>query len=287
MFRLGLNTWLWASTFTEKHLFCIKEAERLGAEALDFSINDPFLFPVEEAARQLKKTRLEAVTSTAMPRQVNPISPDAMERAAAVKYMRRLIDVTDRLGARVTGGVNYAASGYFTGKLRSQQEIEWCATYLRTVCAYARQFGITVAVEPVKRFESHFLNTAEQALRLIDLVDAPNLKVHLDTFHMNIEEASLPGAIRACGARLAHMHVVDSNRGAPGMGHVPWIEVFRALKAIDYEGAACIETFNPETLEETCRMTYLTHRFAETPAEIATKGLIYLRAVETVARGSF
>lgn len=287
MFRLGLNTWLWASTFTEKHLFCIEEAERLGAEALDFSINDPFLFPVEEAARLLKKTRLEAVTSTAMSGPVNPISPDAAQREAAVKYMRRLIDVTDQLGARVTGGVNYAASGYFSGKPRTQQEIEWCAAYLRTVCAYARQFGITVAVEPVKRFESHFLNTAEQALRLIDLVGAPNLKVHLDTFHMNIEEASLPGAIAACGTRLAHMHVVDSNRGAPGMGHMPWVEVFRALKAIDYEGAACIETFNPETLEETCRMTYLTRRFAQTPAEIATKGLAYLRAVETVAGGSF
>lgn len=285
MFRLGVDTWLWAVTFTDEHLFCIQESKEIGAEVIDFSINDPFVFPAEEAAKRIREQQIEAVTSTALPSHINPISPKKEERAAAVKFLKKLIDVTEILGAKLTGGVNYAGSGYFSGKLRSQEEMEMCAEYLHEICSYAANKGIDVAVEPVKRFESHFLNTAQQAMELIRFVNEPNLKVHLDTFHMNIEEADIPAAILSCGDKLAHMHLVDSNRGAPGMGHIPWVEVYKALKQIDFNGTACIETFNPETLTETCLMTYLTRRFASTPRELAEKGLKYLRAVETIVYG--
>lgn len=285
MFRLGVDTWLWAVTFTEKHLFCIKESKEIGAEVIDFSINDPFVFPAEDAARLIKEYQIEAVTSTAFPTHINPISPKKEEREAAVRFQKKLIDVTEILGAKVTGGVNYTGSGYFSGKLRCQEEIEMCAEYLHEICSYAAPKGIDVAVEPVKRFESHFLNTAEQAMELIRFVNEPNLKVHLDTFHMNIEEADIPGAILTCGDKLAHMHLVDSNRGAPGMGHIPWVEVYKALKQIGFDGTACIETFNPNTLVETCLMTYLTRQFADSPRELAEKGLKYLHAVETIVYG--
>lgn len=283
MLRLGLDTWLWASIFEERHLYCIKEAKRLGAQVVDFSINDPFSFPADKAAALIRETGLEAVTSTALPMRCNPISADHTERAAAQAFMKKLVDVTAQLGARVTAGVNYAASGYLTGKPRTEAEIERAAEHLRAIAEYAQPYGITVAVEPVKRFESHFLNTAEQALDLLQRVRMPNLKIHLDTFHMNIEEANLPDAILACGDQLVHLHLVDSNRGAPGMGHIPWVEVFRALRKINFDGTACIETFNPETLEETCGMTYLTRKFAATPEELAVRGLKYLRAAETIA----
>ena len=285
MFKLGVDTWLWASTFEERHLSCIDEAERLGAEAIDFSINAPFQFPAEGAAKRMKDSPMMAITSTALPMSCNPISPAKMERDAALDFMKRMVDITAMMGAKITGGVNHSASGYHSGKLRSQQEIDWAAEYLRRLTEYAGPIGVTIAMEPVKRFESHFMNTARQALEMIDLVGADNLKVHLDTFHMNIEEADFAQAILACGDKLAHMHLVDSNRGAPGMGHVPWIEIMKALKAIDYKGAGCIETFNPETLDETCTMTYLTRRFARTSAELVKSGIKYLRAIETVVYG--
>lgn len=282
MLRLGLDTWLWASIFGEKHLYCIEEAKKLGADVIDFSINDPFSFPADKAAELIRKHQIEAVTSTALPIICNPISPNPTEREAALKFMKKLVDVTAQLGAKLTAGVNYTASGYLTGKPRTQDELKLAAEHLGAVTEYARQYDIAVAIEPVKRFESHLINTAEQALEMLELVKAPNLKVHLDTFHMNIEEASLPDAVLACGDKLAHMHLVDSNRGAPGMGHVPWVDIFKALKKINFNGTACIETFNPETLEETAGMTYLTRRFADTPEELSARGLRYLRAVETM-----
>ena len=285
MFHLGLDTWLWASFFTQEHLYCIAEAKALGAEVIDFSINAPDLFPTKEAARQMRMAGLIPVTSTALPMNCNPSSPNPLERQAAEEFLKKLVDITVELGGHITAGVNYASSGYRTGKMRTAQEVDFAARHLQRVCEYAKPCGVTVAIEPVKRFESHFLNRASQALELVELVGMSNLKVHLDTFHMNIEEASIPDAILACGDKLGHMHLVDSNRGAPGMGHVPWIDVYKALKAIHYEGTACIETFNPEMLEETCKLTYLTQKFANTPAQLAQKGLKYLRAVETIVFG--
>lgn len=122
-------------------------------------------------------------------------------------------------------------------------------------------------------------------MELIDLVGADNIKVHLDTFHMNIEEDDIPGAIRLCGDKLAYMHLVDSNRGTPGMGHIPWLDVFKALKDIDYHGAGCVETFNPQRLDEIAPLTYLTRRFADTPEELAEQGLRYLKAARTMVYG--
>lgn len=281
--KLGADTWLWAATFGKEHLFCIEEAARMGCEVIDFSINDPRVFPVQEAAKRVEDCGMVAVTSTALPLACNPISPDREVRGKALEFMERLVDITALLGAHVTGGVNHSASGYHSGKVRSAQEVEWCAQYLEKLTAYAGQRGVTIAMEPVKRFESHFMNTAAQALEMIDLVKAQNLGVHLDTFHMNIEEASFTEAILSCGPHLKHMHLVDSNRGAPGQGHIDWVEIMRALKAIGYEGTACIETFNPNTLDETCMMTYLTRQFAKTPGELVERGMKTLKAAMVLA----
>ena len=285
MIRLGVNTWLWANRFEYRHLACIDRAVEMEAEAIDFSVNEPYTFPVKEVKDKLKGKELEVIVTTAMPSHCNPISPESWEREAALDYMKKLILTADSLGAKVVGGVNYAGSGYHSGKPRTQAEVELAAGYLDKAAAFARGYGITVAMEPVKRIETHFLNTAAQALELIDLVGADNLKVHLDTFHMNIEEADLPGAIRACGARLAHLHLVETNRDTPGRGHIPWKEIFEAVRDVNFEGAGCIETFNPQTLEETAPLTYLTRRFADTPEELAKSGLEFLKKVRTEVYG--
>ena len=101
----------------------------------------------------------------------------------------------------------------------------------------------------------------------------------------SISEDDIPGAIRLCGDKLAYIHLVDSNRGTPGMGHIPWLDVFKALKDIDYHGAGCVETFNPQRLDEIAPLTYLTRRFADTPEELAEQGLRYLKAARTMVYG--
>lgn len=286
MIKLGLNTWLWACYFDESNLSCIDTAYELGAEAIDLCVNDPFKFPAEAVAERLAKYDMDVIVTTAMPTHVNAISADPAEREAALTFVKKLLDVAEIVHAPLIGGVNYCGSGAHTGHARTQEEIDRAAAYLKEACAYAAAKGITIAMEPVKRFETHFLNTAQQALELIDLVGAPNLKVHLDTFHMNIEEASIPGAIRSCGDKLAYLHLVENNRDTPGRGHIPWTEVFEALKEIGFEGAGCIETFNPQEFEITSSMTYLTRKFAETPEELSKIGLEFLKKVRAHVYGA-
>lgn len=284
MIKLGLNTWLWTHIFTEEHLYSIDEASELGSETIDFCINDPFVFPTSKAKERLQKYDMDVVVTTAMPKHCNPISPEKAERDFALKYIKELVDVSAILGSSLIGGVNYTGSGYFSGKPRSSQEIEYCLKFLSSACEYADQFGIDIALEPVKRFETHFLNTASQALELIDISGIKNLKVHLDTFHMNIEEANIVSAIESCGDKLVHMHFVENNRDTPGKGHIPWIDVFSALESIKYEGSGCIETFNPKTLDETCSLTYLTRKFADSPEELAQDGLTFLKTIRETVR---
>ena len=285
MVRLGVDTWLWANRFEERHVFCIDNAKELGAETIDFSVNDPYGFPVDLVAQKMKGSGMTAVVSTAMPTHCNAISDDAWERKAAADYLHRLIEIAADLDSPIVGGVNYTGSGYLKGRPRTEEEVDRAVQYLREAAAFAAPLGVSIAMEPVKRFESHFMNTAAQALELIDAAGVDNLKVHLDTFHMNIEEANIPDAIRSCGKRLAHLHFVENNRDTPGRGHIPWKEVFQALKDIDFDGAGCIETFNPQTLDETGPLTFLTRRYADTPEELVTIGLSFLKKVRTEVYG--
>ena len=109
------------------------------------------------------------------------------------------------------------------------RDLDVLVTQLKALSKYAGDRGVVLCVEPLNRFETSFLNLAEQAIEVVDRVDHPACGILLDTFHMNIEEKSIGDAIRAAGPRLKHLHTCENDRGAPGSGHVPWNEVAAGL----------------------------------------------------------
>jgi D-psicose/D-tagatose/L-ribulose 3-epimerase len=131
-------------------------------------------------------------------------------------------------------------------------------------------------VEPLNRFETDLVNTAAQGIRLIDEVDRPNVKLHLDTFHMGIEEHSVLAAVRAAGLRLAHVHGCENDRGAPGSGLVPWDQLARGLGEIDYHGDVVIESFTPEC-QAIAAAAAIWRPLAKTQDALATEGLSFLK----------
>ena len=138
---------------------------------------------------------------------------------------------------------------------------------------------MVIAVEPVNRFETHFLNTAEDAVKYCRDVGMGNVKVHLDCFHMIREEESYEKAVKTCGKEyLGYIHVCESNRGIPGTGLVPWREFFQAIKEVDYSGPLVIESFDPG-FEELNGMCAIWRKFAESGEELAVKGLHNLRKI--------
>lgn len=186
------------------------------------------------------------------------------------------------LGSPVLGGLTYAPWGVFPdGDLAARRA--QCVESLRQAADLAEAYGVTLCLEVVNRFEGYLLNTVEQGLALIADVGHPAIKLHLDTFHMNIEEDDVPAAVRLAGAQLGHFHCVANNRKSPGHGHIDWAGVRAALQACDYQGYLVAETFvNPTG--EVGRGMYIWRTLAESLDTYAQEVARFLR--EEVAFGN-
>jgi D-psicose/D-tagatose/L-ribulose 3-epimerase len=280
MFKFGVDTFIWSEAFSEKDLWVIPKAKELGFEVLDISISKPDSFPTQLVKEKIQETGLEVVTTTTLGKETNLISDDPAIRKNGIQFMKKMVDINVELGSPIIGGVVYAAWGYLSGKPRTQQEWDWSIASMKEIARYAQEkSSIAVCVEPVNRFETHFLNIAEDAVRYCQEVGYENIKVHLDSFHMIREETSFREAVKTCGKKyLGYVHVCENNRGIPGTGLVPWKEFFLALKEINYTGPMVIESFDP-SFEELNRQCAIWRKLADSGEELAVQGLKHLRAV--------
>jgi D-psicose/D-tagatose/L-ribulose 3-epimerase len=278
--KFGVDSFIWSENFSEKDLWIIPKAKELGFETLDIAISHPETFPTAKVREEVRKTGIEVVTTTTLSDKTNIISPKAKVRKKGVESLKLVVDINYELGARILGGVNYAAWGYRTGRPRTEDEWRWSTEAMGEVATYAREKGdLNIAVEPVNRFETHFLNIAEDGVRYCREVGTGNMKVHLDCFHMIREELSFRGAVETCGREyLGYVHVCESNRGIPGTGLVPWKEFFTAVKDIGYTGPMVIESFDP-SFEELNSLCSIWRQFAASGEELAVKGLANLKAI--------
>ena len=248
MFKFGVDSFIWAEVFEEKDLWVIRKAKDLGFQVLDLAIAYPERFPLQAVKEELQKVDIEVVTTTTLEPKGNIISPDASVRKTGVELLKKQIDINNALKSKIFGGVNYAAWGYTTKRPRTAQEWDWSVQAMREVARYAKNTGeVNICVEPVNRFESHFLNIAEDAVKYCQDVGTGNVKVHLDTFHMNIEETDFVQAATTCGKEyLGYVHTCENNRGIPGTGHVPWKEFFLAVRRLRLPRPAGHRVLRPE-----------------------------------------
>lgn len=280
MNKFGVDSFIWSEAFSEKDLWIIPKAGELGFEVLDIAIAHPETFPTKLVKEKAREAGIELVTTTTLNERTNPISPDPEIRSNAVKALKLLIDINVELNSKILGGVNYAAWGYLTRKPRTEQEWEWSVNVMREVAKYAKETSdIIIAVECVNRFETHFLNIAEDAVRYCKDVGEDNIKVHLDCFHMIHEEKSFSGAVKTCGKEyLGYIHVNENDRGIPGTGLVPWKEFFTAVKSVGYQGPLVIESFD-SSFEELNGLCAIWRKLAESGEALAVEGLKNLKKI--------
>jgi len=281
MFRFGVDSLIWTEDFTVKDLPLIEKAKSLGFAVFDINVAHPERFPTEAVKDKVKEVGIEVVTTIGLPRDSNLIDPNPETRRNGIKTLKKLVDINIEIGSKILGGVIYAAWGYITGRPRTENEWKWSVESMQEVTLYAKsKSDMIIAVEPVNRFETHFLNVAEDAVRYCQDVGTGNLKVHLDTFHMIREELSFTEAVETCGKEyLGYIHTCENNRGIPGTGLVPWKEFLTALRKIDYDGPLVIESFDPG-FEELNRLCAIWRKFAETGEELALEGLKNLKDIE-------
>ena len=279
--KFGVDTFIWTENFLEKDLWVIKKAEDLGFEAIDFAIAHPETFPLQKVKEELSKTKLQPITTTTLDAPRNLLSPDKNIRRNGINSLKMLVDINKELGSKILGGVNYAGWGCLTGRPRTQEEWKRSVEAMREVGEYALKVypELKICVECVNRFETHFLNIAEDAVQYCKDVGTGNIAVHLDCFHMIREEKRFTKAVETCGKKyLGYVHVNENDRGIPGTGMVPFREFFLALKKINYDGYCVIESFDP-SFEELNGNCAIWRKFAETGEELAVQGLANLKII--------
>lgn len=274
--KAAVNNLLWTVTLDEDQLDLLDKVAGMGFDGVEITLFDLDAMNLEATADALKKNGLTPMGCSVVTPEANPISPDPDVRNAAVQYLCDRVDAMKALGGTCIGGPNYAALGDLPGRGPTGEEKAWCVDVLKQVAEHAEREGVTLALEPINRFETYFLNTVDQALEIVEAVGSPNVKVHIDTFHANIEEKDTADAIRKAGSNLGHFHISESDRGVPGTGQVHWDDVFAALKEIGYDGWLAIESFGSH-MEEIRAAAAIWRPLAANDEEIATEGLAFIR----------
>ena len=277
-YEFGVSTFILVSPFTDQDVDQFDVAKEMGYDLIEVCIEDPAVVSAEALKEASERTGLPVSICGAFGPDRDVSHEDPQKRRQGIDYLKLCVDIAQAVGSPHVAGPMYSA----TGKARllpheeRQQQRQWAADSLREVADYASERGVTLAIEPLNRFETDLVNTVEQGLELCELIGRNNVGLMLDTFHMNIEEKNIGAAITAAGNKVFHFQVSENDRGTPGSGHVPWSETFDALKTINYEGSIVVESFLP-TVEEIAKAVSLWRPVAPSMDALARDGLTFLR----------
>jgi D-psicose/D-tagatose/L-ribulose 3-epimerase len=281
--QIGVNGWVWTSPVnTEEFARLAPRVKKMGFDLFEFGIESTTDLDYSRAAGVARENGLAVSVCAAMGPDRDLIHPDAAIQANGMAYVRHCVDAAHTLGAANVVGPLYSAVGrtWQSTDDERKRDTDLLVKQLSELSRYAGDKGVTLCVEPLNRFETSFINLAQQAVDVVDRVGSPACGILLDTFHMNIEEKSIGAAIRAAGARLKHFHSCENDRGAPGSGHVPWDEVAGALRAVNYDGPVVIESFTSK-VKTIARAAAIWRSFAPTQDALAEDGLRFLRKLLT------
>ena len=281
--RIGVNAWVWTSPFTTQDgpegLGLLDKAKQMGFDTFEFGLEDPSHVDPRKLKDKLQQTGLRLVVCGAFGPDRDLTHEDASIRDNSLNYITECIRITKEAGGTVVAGPMYSAVGKRRHVPADQKtrEFDLAVKGLTEAGKRAADAGVQLAIEPLNRFETDLINTAEQCEQLVNAIGNKSVGFHLDSFHMNIEEKDSAAAIRRAGSRLMHFHACENDRGAPGSGkNIDWDGVCGALKEVNYQGSAVIESFTPKT-KSIAAAAAIWRPLASTQDALASEGLAFLR----------
>lgn len=275
---IGLNAWVYVSPPTTEAIAAIApRVKAMGFDVLEMGVETPGDWDPARTAEILAENGLGTALCAAMGPDRDFTDPALV--GGTQDYIRYCIDAVATLGGDVVAGPMYSPVGKTWQMTAAERAgaVDRLVEGLEPLADYAGERGVRLAIEPLNRFETSFMNTAEQVMEVVDRLDSPAVGVLLDSFHMNIEEKNQAAAIRLVGDRLYHFHACGSDRGAPGADHIAWGKIFAALREVTYDGALVIESFTPDN-QTIARAAAIWRPLAETQDTLAKDGLAFLRA---------
>ncbi|MGK6349843.1 sugar phosphate isomerase/epimerase family protein [Parapedobacter sp. DT-150] len=275
--KIGISTFVWVSPFATAAFDILRKAKDIGYDVIEIAVEDRSLIDWAALKKTCRDLDLAVTVSGAfgMDRDIAHEQPEI--RANGLSYIVDCLEIANELESPVFGGPLYSAVGKtrLVSADQKKQERQWCLDNLHQAAQRAEALGVTLALEPLNRFETDMINTVDQAISLVDEVSSPYLKILLDTFHSNIEEKDIPASIIKLGDRLVHVQANENDRGTPGTGHLDWAGIRAALDTIDYQGSLVIETFGAPS-KELARAASIWRPLAGSADELATEGFAFL-----------
>ena len=276
--RLGINPWVWTAPFSTSTTKLFPKIRRMGFDIVEVPIEDPNLIDVGAVAKAARANGLSILAIGAFGPDRDLTHDDVKVQENCLDYIETSLAMAAAWGSPVLAGPMYSAVGKARHVPPDQKKREWdrAVVNLRKAARMAANAGVRLAMEVLNRFETDLVNTADQAVKMCRDVGDRTLGVHLDTFHMNIEEKGAEQAIRTVGNRLYHVHASESDRGVPGTGRADWTGLAKGLKAVKYDGAVVIESFTPK-VTSIARAASIWRPVAPSQDLLASDGLKFLK----------
>jgi D-psicose/D-tagatose/L-ribulose 3-epimerase len=280
MVKWGIHSLLWTERFDVNPEPVAKKTKAMGFDGIEIYVSPAQIdtFDTKRVRGALRENDLECIGCTCLDEDTDVTSSDEAVRKRGINHLQKCAAIFSELGGKLVTGVTYGAWGKLTGTSRTEEEWNHSAESLRSACRLVREFGVTIGLEPANRFETYFLNIAADAVKLAEQVNEPNIGVHLDTFHMNIEEKNFFDPIVATADLLCYMHLCENDRGVAGTGNVNWDAVFRALSKISYDKWITLESFTPD-IKSVAASTAIWRQIAPSADAIASEGLVFLKSM--------
>lgn len=278
--KIGINTVLWFWPFDTEKIKILEKIKEIGFETVEFALVNRAKDNVCKIRDELDRLGLNCVLDGVVGGDKDILSPDAGIREAGARYLVDCLDLCSMLGSKYLVGPTYSVGikkYLFEPRVR-EESLKRCVEIYQKISEIARDKKIKVAIEPLNRYESNFLNTMAQVKDLVDEINEPNIGIHLDTCHMNIEEKDFYLPVKIAGEKLFHIHAPENDRGTPGSGLVDWKGLARGLKEIKYQHNVDMEIAHPH-VENIREPGAIWRVYDFEPDLMAVKGFKYLKTI--------
>ncbi|GJQ10780.1 hypothetical protein GpartN1_g2571.t1 [Galdieria partita] len=229
----------WDRTHCEKAL---KVASQIGYSLVEVPVIDP-LFDTQATKELAHKYGLQLSCSVGLSESTDISSLEESVRKQGEQVLMTAVERAHTIGSSIVCGVIYSKLGKYD-RAATKQNMQNSVEILRRVAQKAQSLGVQLGLEVCNKYETNLINTAGDALKMIEAIGMPNVVVHLDAYHMNIDENDPVAAIYSCQSRLGYFHIGESHRGYLGTGNISLRSMFRALAQVGYSGPLVFESFS-------------------------------------------
>jgi D-psicose/D-tagatose/L-ribulose 3-epimerase len=276
----GAHCYLFTDRWSDNSLHILDTVRELGAGTFEVAIGDDVVFTPELTRRRAAALGLKLTTGPGglWPAEWDLSADDPAQRAQGLVFHKRQVDTTAAIGGVAYTGALYGHPGIVQRRIPPADEYAHAAEGLHALAEYAQRQGVAIVIEPMSHFRTHVVNTPEQAMRLVEMADHPNLHILLDTYHLVTEIRDFAAGIRAAQTKLWGLHACENDRGVPGGGLIPWETVLRTLSEIQFGGFIVLEAYN-SSLGDFAFRRGMFHNVCPDGAEFVRQGFAFLKSV--------